>query len=60
MLARIGNVIYWLGGLAGALFLYNALDNKREMVFYIIGGGLCLIVGWAIRYIISGNKSLKP
>jgi len=34
--------------------------NWVDIAFYVIASALVVFIGWAIRYILSGKKTLKP
>lgn len=72
MLGRLANVIYYFCVLIGVcIFAYWALLGIGEYINQshidaLIGGPLIgflllsisIIIGWSVRYIITGNKSL--
>jgi hypothetical protein len=64
MAARLGNVLYWTGGLVGAvLFLGGYLlmssgGYKLQAFDYVVIGTPAVVVwlvGRALRYILAGN-----
>jgi hypothetical protein len=59
MLARLGNVIYCAGVLLALSCIWWAFTT-REDPKAIIGFGIAgFLAGWALRYILSGNKGFK-
>jgi hypothetical protein len=65
MIERLANVIYWAACviaavIAGGQITYplNQLGETLGMIAMLCGPILCL--GWAIRYILTGKKSIKP
>lgn len=63
MLERLGNVIYYAACLSGILFFIFAsglnAGEIHDLKFSIVASLTIWIVGWAIRYILSGNKSFR-
>ena len=62
LLARLGNVIYWLfTGLAvltGFLVVYAAIfkgENAGRLLQVVVGAIVIWGIGWVIRYILAGK-----
>jgi len=65
MLARLGNVFYWLGcGIAALIFAggvaewfgeaqYRA-DGRQVIIFFAVAAFVIWLIGRALRYILSG------
>ncbi len=65
MLARLGNVIYWLGAAFAAFMLIMAgqyffnESNSMHALISLMVGSATWAAGWMVRYILSGNKSIR-
>ncbi|MFX7010040.1 hypothetical protein ABTI12_20325 [Acinetobacter baumannii] len=60
MIARLGDVIYWAGLLLAAVWTYATCSEASERGMYAAFAIAAFLLGWAIRYILSGKKTLKP
>jgi hypothetical protein len=66
MIKRLGLVIHWLGfiiGIGSSLFLASVLFNEGIGIAFSLGVIFFVVfhlVGWAVRYILTGNKSIFP
>ncbi|MFA6920741.1 MAG: hypothetical protein WC216_02775 [Gallionella sp.] len=57
MIKRLADVIYWLAGAGAIALLIFDIDDFRSRA---TAAAIVFITGWALRYILTGNKSLKP
>lgn len=61
MAARLGNVIYWIGVVFAwmcALAAFSGASRGGGSVPILIGlAVVSYLVGWAARYVLSGNTS---
>jgi hypothetical protein len=59
MTARLGEVLFWASVILAGLFFYVVFGEwgapKDEPTFYI-AGGIIVLIGWALRYILAGRK----
>jgi hypothetical protein len=60
MISRLGDVIYWAGLLCAAVAAFIAVNNVPDRIMYIIVTIGWVLLGWAIRYVLSGKKTFKP
>lgn len=64
---RLGDVCYWIG-LALTAVAYGAfllkdgvkIFSDKELIIGVIGFGLPMLIGWAVRYITTGRKDWNP
>ena len=60
MATRLGDVLLWASIVIAGLFFYVVFGEwgapKDDPTFYIMGG-IVVLVGWALRYILAGRKS---
>lgn len=62
---RLGQVIYWAAVGFGLLFVIGGVwsltdsSNDGSGVVSIVMGGLLWLAGWAIRYVLTGTRSLR-
>ena len=66
MIKRLGLVIHWLGfiiGVGSSLSIVAMLFNGGVGIAFSLGGIFFVVfhlVGWAVRFILTGNKLLFP
>lgn len=67
MIERLGNVIYWFACILGAIiaayqiYSFTTGDTGGDPLLFALFVAIPIwLSGWAIRYILSGKKTLKP
>lgn len=60
MINRLGNVIYWSGCLFAAFWAFAAYSSAPDREIYIFVAILAVLISWAIRYILTGRKTIIP
>jgi hypothetical protein len=61
MVARLGNVVYWMSILIAVLGLFYFVIYDGVVVWKIsLLASIIVFIGWAIRYVLSGTKKICP
>jgi hypothetical protein len=57
MIKRLADVIYWLASVGAIALLVFDMDDFSSRA---TAAAILWVGGWAFRYILTGNKSIKP
>ena len=60
MIARLGNVLYFVALFVAALMLLAGTTKPDGMQMFGCLSFVAFVIGWAIRYILTGNGSPLP
>jgi hypothetical protein len=56
MIARLGSALFWTCILLAAFWASMAVQNKGDVTTYAVLGGIMLLVGMALRYVLSRKE----